>query len=75
MPKIVRIAGQEFDACLDNGEFPESVASVIEEILEDMKANPGGGVQEITLVISNDFEPEEDEESDDESTDETETKE
>lgn len=67
--EIVNIGGTDFENCLENAEFPESVMEKIEAALERMKSAPGGSNEKITLVIANDFEAE-DEESEDE--DETE---
>lgn len=71
----IRIDGTKMDAGLDAFEFPEALSSKIEAALERMKADPGGGNEEILLVLSNDFEADEVEEEseDDESDDETET--
>lgn len=68
MARQVRLAGTNVDYWLETGEGIESLVEVIENIIEDMKASPGDANEEITLVIVNDFEPEEeseDEESED----------
>lgn len=66
----IRIGGSDFEGSLDNGEFPEKVMEVIEAALARMKDSPGDVNEEITLVLVNDFEPEEDEEEDEESDEE-----
>ena len=76
MAKEVRIDGTDLDAHLDNGDFPESIMEKLEEILFNMKDNPGDVNETLTITIVNDFEPDEEEESEDEeSEDETEGKE
>ena len=63
MPQV-RIDGTDLDANLENGEWLDKlveVVEVIEEALDRMKSSPGDANEEITLVIVNDFEPEEEE--------------
>lgn len=66
--ETINIDGTDFDNCLDNSEFPESVMSKIEAALERMKSAPGGSNETITLVIANDFEAEDDESEDEDET-------
>lgn len=63
--ETVNIDGTDFNDSLELLEFPESVMSKVEAALEAMQADPGGESHTITIVIANNFEPE-DEESEDE---------
>lgn len=59
--KFVRIDGTDIDQCLENGDWPDSLVDEVEGALMRMKDNPGDANEEITLVIVNDFEPDEEE--------------
>lgn len=70
----IKIDGSALNIFMEDSGHPgDEFIEAIEHVLEDMQANPGGVNQEITLVIVNDFEPDEEESEDDESEAETET--
>ncbi len=67
MSKFVRVDGTDMDQYLENGDWPDDLVEQIEKALERMKESPGDANEEITLVLVNNFEPEE--ESEDEGED------
>ena len=67
--RVVNIDATVFDAALDDCEFPEKLMNEIKAAIEAMRDSPGGDNETIQIVISNDFEPDEESEEDDESAD------